>query len=78
MSWLGGPLDVDGLAVEAVRSALEAAAELAGARGLGRPEVSLSQQHVAVSFVSERHARVRGEPAGAGFAPLSRIATRTA
>ena len=73
VSWLGGPLDVDGLAVDAVRSALEAAAELAEARGLGRPAVSLSEEHVAVSFTSERHARVRGEPAGAGFAPLSRM-----
>ena len=26
-----------------------------------------------MSFTSERHARVRGEPAGAGFAPLSRM-----
>ena len=73
MSWLAGPLDVDGLAVDAVRSALEAAAELAEARGLGRPAVSLSEEHVAVSFTSERHVRVRGEPAGAGFAPLSRM-----
>jgi len=73
VSWLGGPLDVDGLAVDAVRSALEAAAELAEARGLGRPAVSLSEEHVEVSFTSERHARVRGEPAGAGFAPLSRM-----
>ena len=72
-AWLGGPLDVDGLAVDAVRSALEAAAELAEARGLGRPQVSLSAEHVAVSFTAERHARVRGEPAGAGFAPLSRM-----
>ena len=72
-AWLGGPLDVDGLAADAVRSALDAAAELAEARGLGRPEVSLSAEHVAVSFVSERHARVRGELAGAGFAPLSRM-----
>ncbi len=35
--------------------------------------MSLSAEHVAVSFTSERHARVRGEPAGAGFAPLSRM-----
>ena len=73
MSWLGGPLDVDGLAVDAVRSALDAAAELAEARGLGRPAVSLSAEHVAVSFTSERHALVRGTPSGAGFAPLSRM-----
>jgi crotonobetainyl-CoA:carnitine CoA-transferase CaiB-like acyl-CoA transferase len=71
--WFGGPLDVDGLAVAAVADALLAAADLADARGLGRPSVSLSAEHVAVSFVSERHARVRGEPSGAGFAPLSRI-----
>jgi crotonobetainyl-CoA:carnitine CoA-transferase CaiB-like acyl-CoA transferase len=73
VSWLGGPLDVDGLAVDAVRSALDAAAELAEARGLGRPAVSLSAEHVAASFTSERHALVRGEPCGAGFAPLSRM-----
>jgi hypothetical protein len=72
-TWLGGPLDVDGLAVEAVGAALLAGAELAEARGLGRPSVSLSAEHVAVSFTSERFARVRGEPAGAGFAPLSRM-----
>ena len=72
-SWLGGPLDVDGLAVGAVAAALLAAAELAEARGLPRPAVSLSAEHVAVSFTSERHARVRGAPSGAGFAPLSRM-----
>jgi crotonobetainyl-CoA:carnitine CoA-transferase CaiB-like acyl-CoA transferase len=72
-AWLGGPLDVDGLACDAVAAALLAAAELAEARGLGRPAVTLSAEHVAVSFTSERHARVRGEPAGAGFAPLSRM-----
>jgi hypothetical protein len=71
--WLGGPLDVDGLAVETVSSALVAAADLAEARGLGRPGVSLNAEHVAVSFTSERHARVRGAPGGAGFAPLSRM-----
>ena len=71
--WLGGSLDVDGLAVAAVAEALLAAAGLAEARGLGRPSVSLSAEHVAVSFVSERHARVCGKPSGAGFAPLSRM-----
>jgi crotonobetainyl-CoA:carnitine CoA-transferase CaiB-like acyl-CoA transferase len=71
--WLGGPLDVDGLAVDAVGTALLAAAELAEARGLGRPAVSLSAEHVAVSFTSERHALVGGKPSGAGFAPLSRM-----
>ena len=71
--WLGGPLDVDGLAVGAVGSALVAAADLAEARGLGRPALSLSAEHVAVSFTSERHALRGGEPSGAGFAPLSRM-----
>jgi len=71
--WLGGPLDVDGLAVGSVGTALLAAAELAEARGLGRPAVSLSAEHVAVSFTSERHALVGGKPSGAGFAPLSRM-----
>ena len=52
--WFGGPLDVDGLAVEAVAAALVAAAELAEARGLGRPAASLSAEHVAVSFTSGR------------------------
>jgi hypothetical protein len=50
-----------------------AAADLAEARGLGRPAASLSAEHVAVSFTSERHARVRAAPGGAGFAPLSRM-----
>ena len=72
-AWFGGPLDVDGLAVGAVGAGLLAAAELAEARGLGSPSVSLSAEHVAVSFTSERHLRLRGEPAGAGFAPLSRM-----
>jgi hypothetical protein len=72
-AWLGGPLAVDDLAVGAAGAALLAAADLAEARGLGRPAATLSAEHVAVSFTSERHARVRGEPAGAGFAPLSRM-----
>jgi hypothetical protein len=71
--WFGGPLDVDALAVNAVVAALVAAADLAEARGLRRPALSLSAEHVAVSFTSERHARVRGAPGGAGFAPLSRM-----
>jgi hypothetical protein len=72
-AWLGGPLPVDDLAVGAVAAALLAAAELAEARGAGRPIVGLSAEHVALSFVSERHALQRGVPAGAGFAPLSRL-----
>ncbi len=72
-AWLGGPLPVDGLAVSAVASALLASADLAAARGARRPSVSVSAEHVALSFRSERHALVRGAPAGAGFAPLSRL-----
>src|SRR5829696_738361 len=71
--WLGGLLDVDGLAVGAVGAALLAAAELAEARGHRRPSVAVSAEHVALSFRSERHVLVGGEPAGAGFAPLSRL-----
>ena len=72
-AWLGGPLAVDDLAVGAAGAALLAAAELAEARGLGRPAATLSAEHVALSFTSERHARRAGAPAGAGFAPLSRM-----
>jgi len=72
-TWLGGPLAVDDLAVGAVTAALAAAAELAEARGVARPAVSVSAEHVALSFRSERFARLRGAPLGAGFAPLSRI-----
>jgi crotonobetainyl-CoA:carnitine CoA-transferase CaiB-like acyl-CoA transferase len=72
-AWLGGPLDVDGLALGAAGSVLLAAAELAEARGFGRPAASVSASHLALSFTSERHLLVRGEPAGAGFAPLSRM-----
>jgi len=72
-AWLGGPLDVDGLAVGAVGAGLLAAAELAEARGRARPAAVLSAEHVALSFRSERHMLAGGEPAGAGFAPLSRL-----
>jgi crotonobetainyl-CoA:carnitine CoA-transferase CaiB-like acyl-CoA transferase len=71
--WLGGPLAVDDLAVGSVSAALLAAAELAHARGMARPPVGLSGEHAALAFRSEVHARVRGDPAGVGFAPLSRI-----
>jgi len=72
-AWLGGPLPVDDLAVGAVTAALLAAAELAIARCVRRPAVTLSAEHVALSFRSERHVLQSGRPAGAGFAPLSRI-----
>jgi CoA-transferase family III len=72
-AWLGGPLAVDELAVGAVAAALLAAAELAEARTGRRPAVALDAEHVALSFRSERYPLVRGAPAPAGFAPLSRF-----
>ncbi|MGZ4196320.1 MAG: CoA transferase [Solirubrobacteraceae bacterium] len=72
-AWLGGPLAVDELAVGSVAAALMAAAELAQARGARRPAIGLSSEHAALSFRSERHVLVDGQPTGAGFAPLSRL-----
>lgn len=72
-AWLGGPLPVDELAVGSVAAALMAAAELAHARGTQRPAIGLSAEHAALSFRSERHVLVDGQPTGAGFAPLSRL-----
>ncbi len=71
--WLGGPLAVDELAVAAVSAALLAAADLAEARGLPHPQVSVAAEHVALSFQSERHLLLAGRAAGPGFAPLSRF-----
>lgn len=71
--WLGGPLPVDELALAAITVALLAAAELASARGCEPPRVSLSAEHAALSFTSERHVLVNGSSAGIGFAKLSRF-----
>jgi len=71
--WLGGPLAVDELAVGAVSAGLLAAIELAQARGAEHPTASLSGEHVALSFQSERHARKGGKWAGAGFSALSQF-----
>jgi crotonobetainyl-CoA:carnitine CoA-transferase CaiB-like acyl-CoA transferase len=72
-AWLGGPLAVDALAVGAVSAVLLAAAELAEARGAGRPHAQVSGEHVALSFGSERHALQDRAPLGVGFAGLSRF-----
>ena len=72
-AWLGGPLAVDELAVGAVAAALLAAADLAEARGAGRPKIALSTEHVALSFRSERHLLRGGASPGPSFAPLSRL-----
>jgi crotonobetainyl-CoA:carnitine CoA-transferase CaiB-like acyl-CoA transferase len=66
--------DVDGLAVGAVGSMLLAAAELAEARGAGRPAPALDARHVAAAFVSERLLAIPGAERAAPFAPLSRFA----
>jgi len=74
MTYFNGTYDVDALAVGAVREALEAAAELAEARGGRRPRAALDPAHVACAFASERHLRRGGSGLGPGFAPLSRFA----
>jgi CoA-transferase family III len=43
------------------------------AAGNGRAGARLNREHVAAAFRSEAHVRVNGEPAGGGFAPLSRF-----
>ncbi len=68
---LPSPLPVAELASRTVATALDAAAELAEARGARRPVVSLDPEHVAVAFVSERHARAGDAPPPSLFDPLS-------
>jgi hypothetical protein len=74
MTYLSGTYDVDALATGAVREGLEAAADLAEARGGRRPRVGLDPAHVACAFASERHLRRGGSGLGPGFARLSRFA----
>jgi hypothetical protein len=71
--YFGGSFDVDGLAADTIRGSLEAAADLAEARGLGRPGVTLDPRHAAAAFTSERHIVAPGLE-GDGFGPLSRFA----
>jgi crotonobetainyl-CoA:carnitine CoA-transferase CaiB-like acyl-CoA transferase len=68
---LASPLPVGELACATVAAALAAAAELAEARGRGRPSASLDAAHVGTAFLSERFCRVGGEPFAAGFHALS-------
>ncbi|MGH3094836.1 MAG: CoA transferase [Streptosporangiales bacterium] len=73
-AYLASPLPVGALADATVTAALLAAAELAEVRGRAGPRVRVGAEHVAAAFRSERSLRVDGaEPAGAGFAPLSRF-----
>jgi hypothetical protein len=65
--------DVLGFATGAVREALEAAADLAVARGLARPEIALNGDEVVAAFESERRLRAPGLEGVSGFAELSRF-----
>ena len=66
--------DVLGFAVGAVRGALDAAADLAVARGLPVPEIGLTDEQVVAAFESERRLRAPGLEGVSGFAQLSRFA----
>jgi len=67
-------LPVDEIAIACAGAALLAAAALQAERGGPVPQaLQLDRGHVAAAFRSEAWLRVRGEPAGAGFAPLSRF-----
>ncbi|MGH3577876.1 MAG: CoA transferase, partial [Mycobacterium sp.] len=64
---------VEEVAVASVGAALLAAAALSEQRGGGAGPVGLDRGHVADAVRSERLFRIDGQPAGAGFAPLSRF-----
>jgi crotonobetainyl-CoA:carnitine CoA-transferase CaiB-like acyl-CoA transferase len=66
--------DVLRFAAGAVREALEAAADLAVARGLPAPTVGLEDEEVVAAFESERRLRAPGLEGVSGFAELSRFA----
>jgi CoA-transferase family III len=67
-------LAVEEVAIACSGAALLAAAALhAGRGGAAPPTLRLDRGHVAAAFRSEAWLRVNGEPAGAGFAPLSRF-----
>jgi crotonobetainyl-CoA:carnitine CoA-transferase CaiB-like acyl-CoA transferase len=67
-------LPVEDVAIACAGAALLAAAALhAGRGGPMLRTLRLDRGHVAAAFRSEAWLRVNGEPAGAGFAPLSRF-----
>jgi hypothetical protein len=71
-------LPAEDTAIACTGAALLAAAALHAQRGgdggsRGSPIARLDRGHVAAAFRSEAHLRVGGEPAGSGFAPLSRF-----
>src|SRR5205085_6000171 len=59
------------------REALDAAAELAVARGRPRPEIGLAIDEVVAAFESERRLRAPGLEGATGFGELSRFAQTT-
>jgi crotonobetainyl-CoA:carnitine CoA-transferase CaiB-like acyl-CoA transferase len=71
-------LPAEEVAVACTATALLAAAALHSQRGgdggsRGSPAARLDRAHIAAAFRSEAYLRVGGEPAGPGFAPLSRF-----
>jgi hypothetical protein len=65
-------LPVEEVAIACAGAALLAAAAWQAGRGGPVPQaLQLDRGHVAAAFRSEAWLRVRGEPAGAGFAPRS-------
>jgi len=67
-------LPVEEVAIACAGAALLAAAVLQAGRGGPVPRaLQLDRGHIAAAFRSEAWLRVRGEPAGPGFAPLSRF-----
>ena len=76
--WLPSRLPVEEVAIACAGAALLAAAALHAQRGgdrgsRGSPTARLDREHVAAAFRSEAYLRIGGEPAGPGFAPLSRF-----
>jgi CoA-transferase family III len=71
---LPSQLAVEDVAIACAGAALLAAAELHVQRGGAAPgSARLDRGHLAAAVRSEAYLRVNGEPAGAGFAPLSRF-----
>ena len=71
-------LPAEDVAIACTGAALLAAAALHAQRGgdsgsRGSPVARLDRGHVAAAFRSEAYLRIGGEPAGPGFAPLSRF-----
>ena len=71
--WLPSRLPVEDAAAATVGAALTAAARLVEQATGRHPVVGLDRDHVAAAFRSEAHVRWDGQPAGDGFAPLSRF-----